>query len=282
MLLKPCHFMYASALLFAITIPKHTLVGFCTIGPATETIPDEGRFAKARRVITPTWLHSNVYLAVSALLNCKWARTGGPYTIEEKTMATVQLIAGLWTGWHYYRSAIASATDSTLIIIDAQNEYADGVLKVENVVESRKAIATLLNKYRKKSGKIVHIAHQAPDGAPIFTPQTPLAKEFDEVQASDGEKVIGKVHPSSFADTPLHEHLQSTGSRKLVLCGYMAHVCVSTTARDAARLGYEVLVVADCVGDRDIPGASGPEVTKMVLHELGDAFATIVQSSEIE
>lgn len=43
-----------------------------------------------------------------------------------------------------------------------------------------------------------------------------------------------------------------------------------------------MIVVEDCVGDRDIPGASGPEVTKMVMKELGDAFATIVQSGEIK
>lgn len=57
---------------------------------------------------------------------------------------------------------------------------------------------------------------------------------------------------------------------------------MSTTARDAARMGYEVVIAEDAVGDRDIPGASGSEVTKMVMNELGDAFGTIVQSSEIE
>jgi hypothetical protein len=47
-------------------------------------------------------------------------------------------------------------------------------------------------------------------------------------------------------------------------------------------LGYEVLIVEDAVGDRDIPGASGAEVTKMVMHELADFFATIVQSKDIK
>ena len=61
-----------------------------------------------------------------------------------------------------------------------------------------------------------------------------------------------------------------------------AHVCVSTTARDAARLGYDVLVAEDAVGDRDIPGVSGDDLTKIVMHELADAFATVVQSSDIK
>ena len=70
--------------------------------------------------------------------------------------------------------------------------------------------------------------------------------------------------------------------KKIVLTGYMAHVCVSTTARQAEQRGYEVLLAEDGIGDRDIPGATGEEVTKMVMNELGDAFGTVVQGSSIK
>jgi len=176
----------------------------------------------------------------------------------------------------------ASPSDSTLIIIDAQNEYAEGKLKVSNAPETRKAIAALLKSYRDVDGRVVHVKHSVPEGAPVFTPNTKLAEEYEELAPKEGEKVIEKLHPSSFADTNLHDYLRGTGGLKIVLTGYMAHVCVSTTARDGARLGYDVLIAEDCVGDRDIPGASGADVTKMVMHELADAFATVVESSEIK
>ncbi|KAI7276182.1 isochorismatase [Hortaea werneckii] len=176
----------------------------------------------------------------------------------------------------------ASPNNSALVIIDAQNEYAEGKLKVSNAPETRKAIAALLKKYREGEGKIVHIVHDTPHGAPVFTPGSKLAEEYDELKPLEGEKVIRKIHPSAFADTELHTYLRGIGGLKVVLTGYVAHVCVSTTARDAARLGYDVLIAEDCVGDRDIPGASGNDVTKMVMHELADAFATVVQSSEIQ
>jgi len=176
----------------------------------------------------------------------------------------------------------ATAADSTLIIIDAQNEYAEGQLKVTNAPQTRKAMSALLEKYRKADGKVVHVTHSVPEGAPVFTPNTKLAEEYEELKPQDGEKTINKIHPSSFADTQLHEYLRGVGGKKIVLTGYMAHVCVSTTARDAARLGYDVLIAEDCVGDRDIPGASGEEVTKMVMTELADAFGTIVQSTDIK
>lgn len=176
----------------------------------------------------------------------------------------------------------ASPTDSALIIIDAQKEYASGNLTVTNAEASEKVIASLLEKYRAANGKIVHILHKAPEGAPIFTPDTPLADEFDALKAKDGEKVIWKGYPGAFAETDLDEVLKGWGIKKVVLTGYMAHICVSTTTKQASQRGYDVLVVEDGIGDRDIPGVKGEELTKVVLAELADGFATVVKGEEIK
>jgi nicotinamidase-related amidase len=77
----------------------------------------------------------------------------------------------------------ASTTDSALIIIDAQNEYASGALTVTDAATSGKAISEVLEKYRAANGKVVHVRHQTPEGAPIFTPGTELAEEFKELKA---------------------------------------------------------------------------------------------------
>ncbi|KAH6646228.1 isochorismatase [Truncatella angustata] len=175
----------------------------------------------------------------------------------------------------------ASTSDSTLIIIDAQNEYAEGKLKVDHVDSSRKVIAELLKKYRESKGSIVHVLHATPEGAPVFTPNTKLAEEFDELKPKDGEKVVHKKYAGSFAETDLQAHLEKVGSKKVVLTGYMAHVCVSTTARQAAQRGYDVLIAEDAVGDRDIPGVTAEQLTKVALSEIGDAFGTIIQSKNI-
>ncbi|KAL2834638.1 isochorismatase family hydrolase [Aspergillus pseudoustus] len=181
----------------------------------------------------------------------------------------------------------ATTTDSTLIIIDAQNEYAAGHLKVENVDASRKVIADLLSRYRAAGStkNIVHVVHEVPAGAPVFTPGTALAGEFDELAPREGEKVIAKNYPSSFAKTELHEYLQGLGGeagKKIVLVGYKAHVCVSTTARTGAELGYDVLVVRDAVGDRHIPGVEAGQLVNVALSEIADAFGTVVSAEEIQ
>lgn len=176
----------------------------------------------------------------------------------------------------------ASPTDSALLIIDAQNEYALGHLKVTDAETSGSVIASLLEKYRAANGKIIHILHKTPDGAPIFTPGTHLSEPFPSLAPKDGEQVIWKQHPGSFAETNLDEVLKAWGVKKVVLTGYMAHVCVSTTTRQASQRGYDVLVVEDGIGDRDIPGIKGDELTKVVLAELKDVFATVVKSEEIK
>ncbi|RWA07030.1 hypothetical protein EKO27_g8086 [Xylaria grammica] len=203
----------------------------------------------------------------------------------------------------------ASTGDSVLIIIDAQNEYAVGLLKTEDVKSTRAANAALLEKFRTSNSPVVHVVHKTPDGAPVFTPGTPLADEFDELRPREGESVVVKQFPGSFTGTQLQEILEKTGRKKIVLTGYMvslcprparsrrepttsltrrpvfllpqAHVCVSTTARQGAERGWDVIIAKDAVGDRHIPGVDAAELVRVALSEIADAFGTIVESKEI-
>lgn len=164
---------------------------------------------------------------------------------------------------------VATPSNSTLVIIDAQNEYASGALAVKQVASSRANIGALLERYRAAGGHIAHVVHSVPEGTPVFTPGTPLAEEFGELaprstaESGGKEVLVSKQHPGAFAETGLGDFVKGTGKKVVVLVGYMAHVCVSTTAREASQRGLEVVVVGDAVGDRDIPGGSGEEVTKV-------------------
>ena len=53
-------------------------------------------------------------------------------------------------------------------------------------------------------------------------------------------------------------------------------MCVSTTARQAAELGYDVVLAEDASGDRDIPGVSGEQVTKVSRHR--NQFGRVLKS----
>lgn len=104
-----------------------------------------------------------------------------------------------------------------------------GALAVKDLEKSRPAIHNLLKKYRAGNGYVAHIRHEVPEGTPVFTPDTKLAKEFSELEEGmdehkDTETVIGKKFPGSFAETELDKFVEKSQKKKLVLCGYMAHV----------------------------------------------------------
>lgn len=160
--------------------------------------------------------------------------------------------------------------------------YADGKLQTAEVESTRSAIKSLLDTYRSANAPVIHIWHKTPPGAPVFTADTPLAEIFDVLKPLDTESIVSKLHPGSFTGTDLQELIQKTGRSKLALVGYMAHVCVSTTARQAAERGYEVVLVREAIGDRDIPGVKAAKLVETVLYELADAFATVVGIEEVK
>lgn len=63
---------------------------------------------------------------------------------------------------------------------------------------------------------------------------------------------------------------------------FKAHVCISTTARQGAERGWDVIVAEDAVGDRDIPGSTADEVKRVALNEVADAFGTVIKSADIQ
>ena len=160
--------------------------------------------------------------------------------------------------------------------------YADGQLKTVDIDSTRSAIKSLLDTYRAANAPIIHIWHKTPSGAPVFTPDTPLSQIFDVLKPQDQETVISKLHPGSFTGTNLQEVIEQTGRKQVALVGYMAHVCVSTTARQAAERGYDVVLVKEAIGDRDIPGIKAGELVETVLKELADAFGTVVSIDDVK
>jgi nicotinamidase-related amidase len=127
----------------------------------------------------------------------------------------------------------ASTGDSVLVIIDAQNEYANGQLRIHEVEESRKVIAAVLAKYREAKAPIIHVVHKTPDGAPVFTPGTDLANEFTELTPKGDESVVTKQFPGSFTGTNLKQLLTDSGRKKVVLTGYMVSNTPSKASVDA-------------------------------------------------
>jgi len=174
----------------------------------------------------------------------------------------------------------ATMADGVLVIVDAQREYTDGLLPLPGVSVAIDALAVLLDKARRAGAPIVHIRHKGPGKA--FNPSSSGFEIVKQLAPRDGETIVDKGLPNSFAGTDLGKYLTATGRKNLIVGGFMTHMCVSATIRSATDHGYMSTVAADTVATRDLPDATGgatvtaDAINKITLAALADRFAWIV------
>ncbi|RJQ20738.1 cysteine hydrolase [Candidatus Woesearchaeota archaeon] len=68
-------------------------------------------------------------------------------------------------------------------------------------------------------------------------------------RAAHDPRVVYKKWDSAFYDTTLDEQLRARGTQHIALCGINTSACVYYTARDAQRLGYNVITSRDLISD---------------------------------
>jgi nicotinamidase-related amidase len=174
----------------------------------------------------------------------------------------------------------ATMADGVLVIVDAQREYTDGLLPLPGVSAAVDALAVLLEKARSAGAPIMHIRHKGPGKA--FNPSSSGFEIVKQLAPRDGETIVDKGLPNSFAGTELGKHLTATGRKNLIVGGFMTHMCVSATIRSATDHGYMSTVAADTVATRDLPDATGgatvsaDAINKITLAALADRFAWVV------
>ncbi|MER5434104.1 cysteine hydrolase family protein [Streptomyces sp. NPDC002588] len=178
----------------------------------------------------------------------------------------------------------AALKESVLIMIDCQNTYRQGVMRLEGVEEALAEGARLLSRARAAGVPVFHIMHDAGAGSP-YDLSADVGRITDEVAPAPGEPVIVKNHPSSFFRTDLEAQLGQTGRHDLVLAGFMTHMCVNSTARDAFNLGYRPTVVAAATATRTLAGSNGvpvpaSELQSASLAGLADLFAVVVGKAD--
>jgi nicotinamidase-related amidase len=177
-------------------------------------------------------------------------------------------------------SAPPSLAESVLVIVDAQNTYRSGVMALSGVEAALDECASALHRARSLGIPIVHVQHDSGPGSP-YDVAAPIGAIVDRVAPRDGESLIVKNYPNAFIGTDLHAQLQALGRTNLLICGFMTHMCINSTARGAFNLGYAVTVPAAATATRALPAPGGGEVRAedlqaAALAALADLFAIVV------
>lgn len=193
-------------------------------------------------------------------------------------VTTIRDIAGMG-------NTSSSVSDSALIIVDAQNTYTEGVMKLDGMDAALQECKKLLERFRRAGRPVFHIRHDAGEGSP-YDVQNHIGQIIHVVAPIDGEPVITKAYPNSFFATELDTLIKSTNTNNLIITGFMSHMCVNSTARGAFNLGYNPTVVASATATRALPSKvtgkilSSEQVQEVALAALSDLPSAVVPSSE--
>lgn len=163
------------------------------------------------------------------------------------------------------------AKETAVLVIDVQNDFChpEGALW-------RKSPTGMEMDFRKITNNLEKVLHQLRQkGVDTIFIQTihsswtdsmtwKLRKVYDEtnpiclegswgagffsLNPQSSDLVITKNRYSAFLGTNLDLVLRSRNKHCVVLTGFMANVCVETTARDAFQYNYRVYLLEDCVG----------------------------------
>lgn len=181
--------------------------------------------------------------------------------------------------------APSALSKAVVVPIDVQNDYR-GALRLKGVDEAAGVIARLLERARAAGTPVIHVVQRGSAGG-RFDLDAESGAIMPEARPIDGEPVVIKRFPSSFVGTDLLERVAATGRRELILAGFMTHMCLSTTARDALDHALRTTIVADAVASRDLPDPLGGDpipgetVSRVALAELADRFAIVAPLDEI-
>lgn len=177
----------------------------------------------------------------------------------------------------------APLKQSTLILIDCQNTYTEGVMELDGVQAALEETAVLLDRARTARIPVIHIQHDDGPGS-LYDIAGESGAIADAVAPRGGEPVIVKNYPNSFVNTDLENELKTVGATNLILAGFMTHMCVNSTARGAFNLGFAPTVVAAATATRSLPGVEGAVVPASAvqaasLAALKDLFAVVVPNA---
>lgn len=172
----------------------------------------------------------------------------------------------------------ATLADSTLILVDYQNTYTQGVMELTGWQPALDAATELLTKARESGATVIHVINDGGVGTP-YDITADIGRIHPAVAPTPDEKVIVKTVPNAFVDTDLGAAIDAAGHKSVVIAGFMTHMCVTFTTEGAFLRGNTPTVVADACATRALGNVTADQIHAAALATLTDLYAVVVPTS---
>jgi len=143
----------------------------------------------------------------------------------------------------------------------------------------------LLEAWRTARRTIIHVRHDSVQKGSSLAPGAPGNAFRPGFEPRHGEALVTKSVNSAFIGTDLDLRLKRLGARHVVAFGISTDMCVSTTVRTGANMGWDMILVPDACDCFDLPDGQGGTIAAEVIQRahvatLGFEFARLMNTAE--
>ncbi len=145
---------------------------------------------------------------------------------------------------------MSSTPSRALLVIDVQNEYLSGGLRIEYPPpeQALQQVGAAMDAARAAGVPVIVVQQMAPPTSPLFAEGSDGWQLHPVVASRPHDHAVRKTLPGALTETGLPDWLRARGIDTLTLVGFMTHNCILSTAVDAVHRGLAVEVLADATG----------------------------------
>ncbi|GAA3012905.1 cysteine hydrolase family protein [Streptomyces fulvorobeus] len=174
----------------------------------------------------------------------------------------------------------ATLSDATLILVDYQNTYTEGVMELDGWKPAVHNAEALLVRAREAGTPVIHIVDKGYDLT------SKAGQIIPALKPAKGEPVVEKSVPNGFHGTDLAEQVKKAGHENVIIAGFMTNMCTLFTTQGAFLNGNKPTVVADASATRPLPlngkpnGVPAQQVHEAALATVQDLYGVVVPSQK--
>ncbi|HYC04927.1 MAG TPA: cysteine hydrolase family protein [Azospirillaceae bacterium] len=176
--------------------------------------------------------------------------------------------------------------NAALISIDVQRGFDNPAWGPRNNPAMEANGMALLAAWRASGRPVFIVRHDSRTPGSTLAPGQEGNRLKPGFEPRDGEPLITKSVNSAFIGTDLEARLRAAGVRQVVLFGICTDMCVSTTARMAANLGFELIVAGDACHTYAQTAPDGQAFDAETMHRvhlttLATEFGTVAATADL-
>lgn len=144
----------------------------------------------------------------------------------------------------------------------------------------------LLAAWRAAKRPIIHVRHDSVQPGSSLAPGTCGNAFRPGFEPQPGEPLVKKSVNSAFIGTDLDLRLKRLGAKHVVTFGISTDMCVSTTVRTGANMGWDMILASDACDCFDLPDGEGgtiaaEDVQRAHVATLAFEFARTLTTAEL-